>query len=174
MPTYQMHGASGVCFADFLLEDLGAVDWAARRGHTRDENLSPVRLEHVLNPAPVRNLQGGNGQAERDGVEAEQPMTEYDGVLRACVCVQRRGVSVKHKTGRGTRQWGSAVHVQCSRMLFCDAAVDAPSPSLKNGWIRSPRAASSSWPNQLRGLASVGNVSLPLGGVVVVVCKLRS
>jgi len=38
-------------------------------------------LEDFFDAAPVGYLDGGNGESDGDGVEAEEAMTEYDGVL---------------------------------------------------------------------------------------------
>lgn len=42
--TYEMHAAPGVCLRYLLLEDFGALYWAAGRGDAGDEYLGTVGL----------------------------------------------------------------------------------------------------------------------------------
>lgn len=81
-----MHGTTGIDFADSFLEDLGAIDGAAGCRHARDEHFGAVRLQRVLDSAPVRHLKGRDGGPESDGVKPEQAVAEHDRVLRAGVC----------------------------------------------------------------------------------------
>ena len=84
-----MHGPTRVGLVDLLHENLRAVDGAAGGGDAGDEDLRTVCLERVLDASPVRDLKGGDGRSEGDGVEAEKAVAEHDWVLRARNCTQR-------------------------------------------------------------------------------------
>lgn len=98
----EVDAAAGVDLGDLLLEDLGAADGAACGGHAGDEELDAVHLEDLLEAAPVGELEGHDGGADVERVEAEKAVAEDDGVLRGAVWGQgRQGVGTRKKKKRG-------------------------------------------------------------------------
>lgn len=81
----EMDGTTGVDFRDFCLEDLCAVDGAACCWHAGDEDLGAVFLEDFFDAAPVGYLEGCDGGANCDGIEAEKTVTEDDGMLGGAI-----------------------------------------------------------------------------------------
>lgn len=70
-----------------FLEDFGAIYRAARRWDPCDQDLVPVLLQDLFDPAPVGNLHGSDGRTNFDAVETKQTMAKDDWVLGVSVLV---------------------------------------------------------------------------------------
>ncbi len=118
-------------------------------------HLDAVRFERVANATPVLDLEWGNRRTECDRVEAQESVTEYDGVLGRYVCQVESG----HGDWKATTKYDGRYEYRhfrrmCSRS---SSAVSALSSSLSMGF-RFSMLAESSEPNQLLKEGSGGKL----------------
>ena len=80
-----MNALAAVYSLDIVEENHGSIAWAAGSRDTGDEYVATIRFEDFFDAPKVIHLEGGDGGADCEGVEAEQAVTEDDWVLYCTV-----------------------------------------------------------------------------------------
>lgn len=76
-----MHTLARVYLRYTFFQYFGTIDIAAGSWHPGNENLGAILFENFLDPSPVSDLQRSNCGSYGDGVEPEEAVAEYNGIL---------------------------------------------------------------------------------------------
>ena len=87
---------------DTSLENLCTFHRAACGRNTRDEYFGPIRLENLLDSAPVRNFERRDGRSDSNGVKSEQAVAENNRMLRGEICRREDLSDVEPGSARST------------------------------------------------------------------------